>query len=98
MAPTLGKLVRLLFTNAKHFPTDNMPVTVWVEYMSTHCTLHIMHTLELLLLATSSLALEDSCRLGGGGGTGPMDHWPTVESAEACKLQHCGREMVRTRC
>ena len=66
-------------------------------------TLHIMlYTLQLLLLATSSLALEDSCRLdgggGGGGGTGPMDHWPTVESAEACKLQHCGREMVRPRC
>ena len=66
-------------------------------------TLHIMYTLQLLLLlATSSLALEDSCGLGGGGGggggTGPMDHWPTVESAEACKLQHCGREMVRPRC
>ena len=63
-------------------------------------TLHIMYTLQLLLLATSSLALEDSCRLGGGGGggTGPMDHWPTVDNAEACKLQHCGREMVRPRC
>ena len=65
------------------------------QYTSTHC---IMYTLALLLLAASSLAAEDSCRLGGGGGTGPMDHWPTVESAEACKLQHCGREMVRPRC
>ena len=27
-------------------------------------------------------------------GTGPTDHWPTVENAEACKLQHCSREMV----
>ena len=71
-----------------------MPVIVWVaEYSSTHC---IMYTLALLLLAASSLAAEDSCRLGGG--MGPMDHWPTVESAEACKLQHCGREMVRPRC
>jgi len=27
-------------------------------------------------------------------GTGPTDHWPTVENAEACKLQHCSREMA----
>ena len=27
-------------------------------------------------------------------GSGPTDHWPTVDNAEACKLQHCSREMV----
>ena len=40
-----------------------------------------------------SCALEDSCTAPGLG-TGPMDHWPTVENAEVCKLQHCSKEMV----
>jgi len=26
--------------------------------------------------------------------TGPTDHWPTVTSAGACKLEHCSREMA----
>merc|ERR1719189_985571 len=29
-----------------------------------------------------------------GVGSGPTDHWPTVENVEACKLQHCSREMA----
>ena len=28
--------------------------------------------------------------------TGPTDHGPTVANAEACKLEHCSREMVST--
>ena len=24
-----------------------------------------------------------------------MDHWPVVEDAVKCKLEHCSREMVR---
>ena len=29
-----------------------------------------------------------------GTGTGPTDHWPLVFNAEACKLEHCTREMA----
>ena len=57
-----------------------------------------VHNIPLLLLLQlmvigTSLAIEDSCRVSSSG-TGPIDHWPTVENADTCKLEHCSREMV----
>ena len=55
-----------------------------------------MQHFQITISRTETL-LKSSLKSDGGkedAGSGPTDHWPTVTNAEACKLQHCSREMA----
>jgi len=57
--------------------------------------------LSLFLLLLPALAQEatdhcekDQCVQMFEGKTGPTDHWPVVEDANACKMDNCARQMA----
>jgi len=56
----------------------------------------MLNILILYILFVVGVGMSmDSCHQNSkfSGGTRPTDHWPTVENAEACKLQFCSREI-----
>ena len=68
-------------------PGDTIPKCQIRQYFRSKTVVRAMQGQVLLSLLVFVVTTE-------GGGTGPTDHWPTVESAEQCRKQHCADQMV----
>merc|ERR1711909_45896 len=61
--------------------------------MGFNCKKMFLVLCYCLLFFMSGVVCDCDARVLGTG-TGPTDHWPLALNAEACKLEHCAREMA----